>query len=210
MISDYLTLNEAARRLNISCDTVRRMINAGMQAERIGSAWCIRADVLNEFAPAFQALGTSRLSDGQRERHERQRADMAAQDCVTGEEAARIIGVEASGLRRRIRAGVLPGERRGGVWWIKRADLEAYMERRGERNQPAEKPPAQNGNGHRTQFVESSNGPATWAELYPQPNSRRVSRPVASSSPPDSCTRCGRRCVTIGGLCMDCVWGFTR
>jgi len=200
MIDGYLSLNEAARRLNVSADTVRRMIHAGMQAERVGQAYCINATVLDEFAPTFRAMGSARLTDGQLERQARFRAEMATADCVNAEEAARIAAVDPTGLRRRIRAGDLPAERRGGMWWIKRDDLAAYMAAK------ATQPAATNGNGHRTPFVE--NGPATWAELHPRPKSRAGKDKPTMPPPPDSCSQCGRRCVTIGGKCIDCVWGL--
>lgn len=201
MINGYLSLNEAARRLNVSADTVRRMIHAGMQAERVGQAYCINAEVLDEFTPTFRAMGSARLTDGQLERQARFRAEMATADCVNAEEAARIAGVDPTGLRRRIRAGELPAERRGGMWWIKRDDLATYMAAKAAQ-------PATNGNGHRTPFVDSGNGPATWAELHPRPKSKAVSGKPATPPPPDSCSQCGRRCVTIGGRCIDCVWGL--
>lgn len=146
------------------------------------------------------------------------KAQMAEQGYVTGEEAARIAGWEATRMTKRLRAGDLPGERRNGTWWVKRADLDAFLAtwetvkvaRRDERYAQEKAVRAANGHArleHAHPFVpRTGNGPATWAEMHPpEYRERRAPMPQA----PDCCGRCGKRCVTIGGLCVDCLWGKT-
>lgn len=53
MLTDYITLTEAARKTTISYRTLFRAIHAGrLPATRFGVDWCIRIDELNAFVEA--------------------------------------------------------------------------------------------------------------------------------------------------------------
>lgn len=51
-------------------------------------------------------------------------------DYLTLVEAGEIAGVEPDTLRQAIVAGRLAGEKRAGAWFVRRDDLNAYLERR--------------------------------------------------------------------------------
>jgi excisionase family DNA binding protein len=45
---------------------------------------------------------------------------------VTVKEAAKMLGISDSRVRELLGTGQLPGTKRGGAWWIRRRDVEAF------------------------------------------------------------------------------------
>jgi excisionase family DNA binding protein len=50
-------------------------------------------------------------------------------DPLVAFQAAKVIGIPYQAMYRSVRSGEIPDERRGGRWWVRRADLDAYLER---------------------------------------------------------------------------------
>lgn len=236
MINGYLTMAEAAARVGVDARTIGRMIAAGLEAQKVGGAgerqiggyWLIHPDKLDAFVPVYKAQSLRGKVQVRRRVVAEQIAEMEAAGYLTAGQAARRASVDHKTVTDWIEAGELPAERDGRCYNIRIADLDAFvanwetrkLERRQERKAAtaAAKPPKrlrpgrprkakENGNGHAHPFApRTGNGPATWAELHPpEYRERRAPMPQA----PDCCGECGRRCVTIGGKCMDCVWGLT-
>ncbi len=43
--------------------------------------------------------------------------------------AAKVLGVPYQAMYRLVRSGEIPAARRSGRWWVRLADLDAYLER---------------------------------------------------------------------------------
>ena len=53
-LENYLTANEAARRLRVHPETVKRLCRQGdLPAEKLGNSWLINLDVLEVFAGTY-------------------------------------------------------------------------------------------------------------------------------------------------------------
>jgi len=52
--NDYVTVQEAAQRLNIHPESVRRLIRAGkLPARKFANTWLVERDVLEQFASHY-------------------------------------------------------------------------------------------------------------------------------------------------------------
>ena len=53
-LEDYLTANEAARRLRVHPETIKRLCRQGdLPAEKVRNTWLIHTDVLDVFAGTY-------------------------------------------------------------------------------------------------------------------------------------------------------------
>jgi excisionase family DNA binding protein len=50
-------------------------------------------------------------------------------DPLVAFQAAKVLGIPYQAMYRLVRSGEIPAERRSGRWWVRRADLDAYVER---------------------------------------------------------------------------------
>lgn len=53
----------------------------------------------------------------------------APDDPLVAFHAAKVLGIPHQTMYRLVRSGEIPAERRSGRWWVRRADLDAYLER---------------------------------------------------------------------------------
>jgi len=105
-MENTLTVDEVARLLRVSRESVRRRIHAGaLRAVRQGHAWRIPAEALDGLGPAVFSPATLSIA-----------------------EAARSLGVCKTSVLKRIRIGSLPATREQGRWRIPAAGLDAAID----------------------------------------------------------------------------------
>ncbi|UFN45201.1 helix-turn-helix domain-containing protein [Nocardioides okcheonensis] len=125
---EWVSQADAAQVVGCSRGRIPELIKEGLLVQRPGPRW--RASISRESAVSASEVWSQRVRGTELKRDERRRTRPTNEPpddghvWVTTTTAALTLGLTRNGVGQRIRAGTLPGTRRGNRYWLRRQDVE--------------------------------------------------------------------------------------
>ncbi len=125
---EWVSQADAAQVVGCSRGRIPELIEEGLLVQRPGPRW--RASISRESAVSASEVWSQRVRGTELKRDERRRTRPTNEPpddghvWVTTTTAALTLGLTRNGVGQRIRAGTLPGTRRGNRYWLRRQDVE--------------------------------------------------------------------------------------